>query len=691
MYDVVMKAFDDYADLQCMGTRKFDHFIHEKGARMPIKVFSGIEWRTYKEVKERALEFGRGLRHLGLTPLLEEDNRDVLENFGGLKGGNCMLIFENTSEDWTTATLGAMSQSITVATSYATLGMPAVVTTLQETNAPVILCNYNDVEKVSNMQDSCPGLQTIVYTRLNVEHDKPPPNRSAGRLNVISFDEVVNAGKAHPEIEETPPTPDHVGLIMYTSGSTGTPKGVMLKHSSITASVAGLEAYFNDNVSKRATNAATQEVYLAYLPAAHILEFAAEMSMLTHGARIGYGDLYTLTETLARIKLEDGKITTENAGGLAQFKPTLLAGAPKVWDIFMKKILAGVNENPVKKALVGVALWARGMALAIGRDTPVFNLILFNKVHARFGGAVKVGVSGGGPCSTDLQKFITLMLKFPLVQGYGLTETCSCGTLQPKHSYEQGVAGSPVKSVQIKLKSCEDVVDSEMKPYQSNDTKHLGTRCNGRGEVLIKGKCVSSGYYTKRVLTEEVFADDGWFHTGDIAIWTSNGMLKIVDRLKNLIKLKGGEYVAIEAMESTYGQCVLVQGLNGGILCYGDGDMDRPVALVQVNIELLCQWADSQGIEYEDAVALCAMKEATTYVVDELNKVGKGKLARNETLAAVALLPGTGPLDGTTFDCPWTPQNQYLTASNKLNRNPIKNGLKSVLEEVKGKEQKREK
>jgi long-chain acyl-CoA synthetase len=60
-------------------------------------------------------------------------------------------------------------------------------------------------------------------------------------------------------------------------------------------------------------------------------------------------------------------------------------------------------------------------------------------------------------------------------------------------------------------------------------------------------------------------------------------MLKIVDRLKNLVKLKGGEYVAIEFMEATYAQSVFVNGRNGGLMCYADGDMDRPIALVQVS------------------------------------------------------------------------------------------------------------
>ena len=121
----------------------------------------------------------------------------------------------------------------------------------------------------------------------------------------------------------------------------------------------------------------------------------------------------------------------------------------------------------------------------------------------------------------------------------------------------------------------------------------------------------------------------------------------------------------------------VVNALNGGVLCYGTGDMDRPVALVQVDIAALKKWADGAGVAYKSAEALCESKEAEKYVLDELNKVGKsGKLGANEVLAGVSLIAGTGePTRGVDvapqFHDPWTPQNGALTATNKINRKPI--------------------
>ena len=95
-------------------------------------------------------------------------------------------------------------------------------------------------------------------------------------------------------------------------------------------------------------------------------------------------------------------------------------------------------------------------------------------------------------------------------------------------------------------------------------------------------------------------------------------------------------------MEAVYGGAGVVNALNGGVLCYGTGDMDRPVALVQVDIAALKKWADGAGVAYKSAEALCESKEAEKYVLDELNKVGKsGKLGANEVLAGVSLI-GTG-------------------------------------------------
>lgn len=303
-------------------------------------------------------------------------------------------------------------------------------------------------------------------------------------------------------------------------------------------------------------------------------------------------------------------------------------------------------------------------------------------------GALAVGITGGGPISADVHGFIRTAFCIPLMQGYGLTETACAGTVQVYEDVRFGVVGPPLGSVEIQIRSCvnekgeAEVMDRTGKPYLENDREHYGTPCVGRGEVCIRGPSVSSGYFKQPDKTAEVFDLDGWFHTGDVGLFTTDGALMIVDRLKNLVKLKGGEYIAIEAMEKEYATSAFVNGVHGGVMCYGDGDMDRPVALVQVNTVELEKWATAQGTPYKSMEELCKLPVAENMVLGSLNAAGKaGDLAANEILCAIALIPGTGPMEGdATATSPWTAENGGLTASNKLNRKPIQMTYATLLD-----------
>jgi long-chain acyl-CoA synthetase len=605
-----------------------------------------------------------------------------------MKGKNCLLIFEETSADWMTAAIGAMSQSLPIATSYSTLGIDAVGVALNETSAPVILCNYKDVKRVLELQAKCPKLTTIVYSRNYTTADEPEHPPKVGNIKVLSFDAVVALGDKR--VEFTPPSAQHIALIMYTSGSTGKPKGVMLKHSSVVAAVGGMMDYIGGWATP--TSETFQETYLAYLPAAHILEFAVETGMLVFGAAVGYSDPKTISSKGAVRKMPDGSLNGEPTGygkyppgGIQEFAPTFMAAVPKIWDILKKGVESVVGKgSPVVKTLFVAAFAARSLALKQGRSAPLLSKI-FAKTYKMLGGRLKLCVSGGGPLSAEIQNFIRVAFNVNLVQGYGLTETCAAGTVQLANSFEDGVVGPPVASAEIKLASCSDVLDRSGNPYLSSDTSHYGTPCLGRGESWIRGPAVSSGYYMQEKKTKEEFDSEGWFHTGDICIWNADGQLKIVDRKKNLVKLKGGEYVAIESMEATYAESVFVNGVNGGIMCYADGDMDRPVAMVQANDYELKKWADSKSVAYSSFEDLCKNAEAAAMVTKDLNGIGKGKLGGNEALASVCLLPGTGaPTEGGAT-APWTPENTFLTASNKLNRKPIEMGFAKELKAVKQK------
>jgi len=547
--------------------------------------------------------------------------------------------------------------------------------------------NQKDVEKVAAVASQMPTLTTLVYTQNLVAPGTPPPSTTGG-LKCCSFEEAVEMGMKlnHPF---TPPTPETTAVIMYTSGSTGKPKGVMITHANMTASVAGLKETLEDNGL-----AVGEEVYIAYLPAAHILELTAEMAMIGTGQKLGYADPKTISSKGACRQLPNGTVKKaigypDPPGGIQEFRPTIMAAVPKIWDILKKGVEEGVQEMSglKQKAFHAAFSWPDALGKAFVQK------LIFKTLVELLGGRMKMGISGGGPISADVQNFIRVGFQMPLIQGYALTETCCAGTIQnSKIDNRPGVVGGPLGSVEIKLNSClpeggePAVMDRNGKPYLATDTMHYDEPCAGRGEVWIRGPSVTRGYFKQPDKTKEVYVNDGWFRTGDVAIWTPDGSLKIIDRLKNLVKLKGGEYIAIEAMEKEYSTSIYANGLNGGVMCYGDGDMDRPVALVQANMGELQKWASGANVKFGSPEELCKSPMAEAEVLKNLLECGKnGNLGSNEMIAAVAIIPGTGSMTAQEPTSPWTPENGFLTASNKLNRRPIQDCLEGILEPLKTK------
>jgi len=673
VWAIVSDACDAFGDNPCMGTREFLGMKKPEGAQFPSKVFGETTWQSYDEVKERALCFGSGLRELGLQPL------PAGMSFEQVQGPHSILIFEDTCAEWMTALVGASSQSIITATSYATLGVQAVVDAITECNVNAVVCNKKKALELGKIAPPC--LKHIIYTHRECDvTQQAEALPAASGVQFIYYEHVIGLGRQalprHPVCE--PPT-ESLAVIMYTSGSTGKPKGVMITHANIAASVSCLEDALCPPLSQG------EETYLAYLPAAHILELCAELAMLSLGAAIGFADVRSLVSNVIR-QCPDG---TENdqptypypPGAVMEFRPTCMVGVPLIWDTIKK----GVEDKVGKQGciagwIVQTAFSGRAFGHNHGRATPLMNLLL-KKLYNNFGGRMKLGITGGGPISADVQQFISVAMGFPLIQGYALTETTCAGTVQKFDDPDCGAVGGPVSSVEIKLRSCtgpEDPKDRQGKKYKATDKKHCGVPCQGRGEVCIRGPSVSRGYFKQPQKTAEAWDEDEWFHSGDIGIWDSRGRLCIVDRLKNLIKLKGGEYISVESMEKEYGTSVYVRGgADGGIMCYGDGEMKKPVALLQVNVPELKKWAASKGRVESNVEEICDSEEAKKEVLKSLLEAGKPgdksgcKLGANESLASVLLLTNG-----------WTPENGGKTASNKLDRAKIKEMHKDKFEEL---------
>lgn len=249
--------------------------------------------------------------------------------------------------------------------------------------------------------------------------------------------------------------------------------------------------------------------------------------------------------------------------------------------------------------------------------------------------------------STETQDFLSTALA-PVLQGYGLTESCGMCAILPLEKFQYGPAGVPAPAVEIKL------IDVEEAGYHANaDTP--------QGEILLRGPAVIKGYYKRPDLNsdESVFTKDGWFRTGDVGQWNADGTLSIIDRIKNLIKLQSGEYIALERLESVYKSCPLVQ-----TLCVSaDAYASQPLAVVcPLEINLRRALAGNPSVSAQTSFAeLCELPEARELVLKETHTVGKrAGLRTMELLEAVVL----------TAD-EWTPESGLVTAAQKIQRKKI--------------------
>lgn len=645
LYDLTKVAFENYAERKCMGTREY------LGQHSPkVKKFGGVSWKTYGEVGHEAHKFGAALRAAGVV---SAPDKTTLKKFTT----SCSLaIFENTCSEWMIAAQGAFTQSIIVTTIYATLGTEAVIDAVNDGIINAIVCNKSNVGMLLSRVSDMPSLKTIIYTSSMIAPgeviDIPA---STGGITVVSFEDFVASGDT-VKFPPTPPKADTTAVIMYTSGSTGKPKGVVLTHGHIVACAASVNRFCTTT---------DDDVYIAYLPLAHIMELMAEFLFLSVGVTLCYSDPKTLTSK-----------GSYPQGALEVFSPTLMVAVPKIWDSVKKGVEAKIAAaSPVSQFLVKTAFQARAFALKNGFDTPLFKALVFKKFAAALGGRMRYALSGGGALNSEVQDFTRVCFGLPLVQGYGLTETCAGVCIQERDDNRAGIAGVPIPSVEVKLESTPEILDRAGLPYLTTDKKdHEGNDVFGRGEILVKGNNIAVGYYMMEEKTKEEFGADGFFHTGDIGQFMSDGSIRIVDRKKNLVKLKGGEYIALENMEMVYGNSPFVDAINGGICCYGDGDMDRPVAFMQLNEDYAMKWAKDNGVSggIDELKTSKALYDAV--LADMVKEAKKGGLTSLEKLVAVSYMPS-----------PWTPENGCLTAANKLQRKNVVQMFEKEFEETKPK------
>ncbi len=607
---------------------------------------SEIEWLTYRQLGESVDRASRGLQMLMKNVERDSEKR--------------LMLFENTCMEWMIMAHACSKAQIVFSTVYANLGTKALIGAINETESSILFTNVGEVKRIaSSLVENCPKLLTVICNfdgipeseRENYQIPTISPN-----IKVMSMKEVEELGKSSQEEQEktakTKKTSqkergNELACIMYTSGTTGTPKGVLLTHRQVLSCIAGIDDSLKVGDDEKDEKYSLGELnFLGYLPLAHILEFVTEHVMFVRGGNIGYGSPRTLTSSGAK-----------PCGDLDAYQPTVLVGVPKMFETIRKKAMERVKSSGmIGKCLFQSAFSYKLRSIRRCRATPLWDRILFNKFKQLIGGRVKIMLSGGAPLGVESQEFIRVCFGATFIQGYGLTETagavCIQGVFDP---FETRVVGVPIASCEIKL-----VSQPEM-GYLVTDKP-----CP-RGELVVRGNNISQGYYRQKEETRKAF-QDGWFFTGDIAEIEPDGVVKIVDRKKNLVKLSGGEYVALEHLESLYSTSDLVTN----IMIHADQSQDTPVALIVPNMKPIKEWAKQNGLSIEDRSKLIKSRRVSDYVRDQLVDTVGSELKSFEKLKSVRLV-----------DEPWTVENDLITSAQKLKRKSIEDKYKDLLGEMK--------
>ncbi|KAL0408039.1 UNVERIFIED_CONTAM: Long chain acyl-CoA synthetase 4 [Sesamum radiatum] len=531
-------------------------------------------WMTYKEVYDIVLKVGNSIRSCGIE-----------------EGGHCGIYGANCPE-WVMSMEACNAHGLYCVPLYDTLGAGAVEFII--CHAEVALA-FVEEKGISELLKTFPGAAKYLKSKYLPESDFLCLWVAMNPAMVIQYLLGENKNFNLPTKRKT-----DICTIMYTSGTTGDPKGVMISNNSIVTLIAGVK-HMLESVNEALT---VNDVYLSYLPLAHIFDRVIEELFINQGAAIGFwrGDVKLLVEDIVELQ------------------PSVFCAVPRLTVLISGKrgnCNLNLNFHYDKRKLRNMR---NGFKQSVA--SPICDKLVFNLVKQGLGGNVRLILSGAAPLASHVEEYLRVVTCSYVLQGYGLTETCA-GTFVsiPDEMNMLGTVGPPLPNVDVCLESV---------PEMGYDALSR----TPRGEVCVRGDTLFSGYYKREDLTMEVLID-GWFHTGDIGEWQPNGSLKIIDRKKNIFKLSQGEYVAVENLENIYG---LVPDIES-IWVYGNSFESFLVAIINPNKQAVEQWAEKNGIS-GDFNGLCENTEVKNYFLGQLTRIAKEKKLKGfEFIKAIHLDP----------------------------------------------------
>lgn len=555
--------------------------VSKYGDRPALRVKRGGAWQTvtWSSYGRDARRAGRALIKLGVEP-----------------GKGVSLIGQNSPE-WLVADVGAILAGAMPAGIYTTSSAEQVRYITDHCEAKVSFADTPaQVAKFVGESGGLPKLETVVQMTGKVAADA-----GGGKLRVLAWDDFLKLGDELPEAElearMNAQKPDDVCTLIYTSGTTGEPKAVMITHTNVVWTAGSLLATLK---------LGSEDVTLSYLPLSHV----AEQVLTIHGP-MAMGAVTYFAESIEKLG--------EN---LAEVRPTVFMGVPRVWEKIQAKMMAaGANAPPMRKKLVA---WARKTGLAGGFAQqrgekkpllyPLAQKIVFDKVRQRLGlDRARLCVTSAAPISRDTLEFF-LALGIPLLEVYGMSECTGPATYSPPDDYRTGKCGVVLPGAEIKV--AED------------------------GEICMRGRHVFKGYLKDAEATKNALDADGWLHSGDIGTIDDKGFIQITDRKKDLLITAGGENIAPQVLEGqlkgvpVIAQAVVIGDRRKYLTALLTLDPDR----VSAEAELAGSPARSVG----EAATCDLFRRHLDKQIGTVNE----KLARVQTIKKFVIIPAEFSIDG---------------------------------------------
>ena len=497
--------------------------------------------------------------------------------------------------------------------------------------------DQEQVDKLMEVRESCPQLQHIFF-------DDPRGLRNYDEPGLAAMDELQAAGKAFAAIhidffkEEVAKIQEKdVAAMFFTSGTTGNPKGVVHTHDSLLN-----RARAGADFDKLTAN----EEVLAYLPPAWIGQ-----NIFSYAQWLSCGYVVNCPESSATATID-----------LKEIGPTYYFAPPRVFEGLLTSVMirmedAGTIKRKMFHAFMSVAQRC-GPALMDGKrvsltDRVLYalgNLMVYGPLRNNLGmSRVRVAYTAGEAIGPDLFTFYR-SIGVNIKQLYGSTETAVFVCLQPDNEARADTVGVPCAGVEIK------VADN--------------------GEILVKSPGLLKEYYKNPAATAEVLSADGWYHTSDAGFIDAQGHLKIIDRVKDVGRIRGGANDgAMFAPKYVENKLKFFQHIKE-VVAYGDG-RDQVCVMINIDFDAVGNWAERRNLPYAGYTDLAQKAEVYGLIKDCVEKV-------NADLAQDTLLAGSQVSRFLVLHKELDADDGELTRTNKVRRGFIADKYQPLIDGLYG-------